>query len=133
MRFLCPQRGLRPPMPGRQKLVPVRPLVLLFLLLPPGGAVEDKFCQPRGPWSSLDGACDWCQGDSFLRLTSPPPRTGPKANHHTRPNRASGLSLVRNQNQPSYQSPRPCGDQVLISDPPLTHEAWYLVSFLGNG
>lgn len=76
-RFLCPTGRILLPVPGRGKLVLIRPPVLLRLLLPLGGAVEDMFAQSPDPYPPLWGSrCSLALHKlpprlySFLRLTA---------------------------------------------------------------
>ena len=130
------------PILGREQRVLLRPSVLLLLLLPCPGAVEEMFCAASWtPGLPGGGACapvisgGWLQGYSFLRLAFTRVAIGPEANHHARPRRASSLGHMGNQNQPSYRSPRPCaepGDHFRPSPHPWG-VGQSLVSFLGDG
>lgn len=118
-RFLCPTGRILLPVPGRRKLVLIRPPVLLLLLLPLGGAVEDMFAQSPDPYPPLWGSrCSRALHKlpprlySFLRLTATHLAIGPKETHLARPRRACSLRHMGNQNQPPMDIPDPCAESA---------------------
>lgn len=129
------QREILLPVSGKEKLVLIRPFVLLLLLPPHGGAVEDMICTPS--WTLVlpcSGACApvistlWVHGYSFLRLISTYLATGPKASQGL-------LATWEIRTSSSTNIPDPVLSQVISSDLPLPHGegARYLGSFLDNG